>query len=100
MLVGTTLNEVATNIGYPDGEAMTDAQLLDRVKEMGGIYDALRDLYDGERAAQVVAAFCERTPAAKPFDLWSRIASAPVRAVVIEQCKRKAAQGGAPVWLY
>jgi para-nitrobenzyl esterase len=89
MLVGTTLNEVATNIGHPDGEAMTDAQLLAQVREMVG-----------ERAAEVVAVFRERTPRAKPFDLWSRIASAPVRGVAIEQCKRKAALGGAPTWLY
>jgi para-nitrobenzyl esterase len=89
MLVGTTLNEVATNIGHPDGETMTDAQLLAQVHEMVG-----------ERAAEVVAVFRERTPRAKPFDLWSRIASAPVRGVAIEQCKRKAALAGAPAWLY
>ena len=89
MLVGTTLNEVATNIGHPDGEAMTNAQLLAQVHEMVG-----------ERAAEVVAVFRERTPRAKPFDLWSRIASAPVRGVAIEQCKRKAALAGAPAWLY
>jgi len=51
MLVGTTLNEVATNIGHPDGEAMTNAQLLAQVHEMVG-----------ERAADVVAVFRERTP--------------------------------------
>jgi para-nitrobenzyl esterase len=48
----------------------------------------------------VVAVFQGRTPRAKPFDLWSRIASAPVRGVAIEQCKRKAALAGAPAWLY
>jgi para-nitrobenzyl esterase len=89
MLIGTTLNEVTTNIGRPDGEAMTDVQLLDYVKEMVG-----------ERAPQVVEVFRKRTPEVKPFDLWSRIASAPIRGAAIEQCKRKAEQGGAPVWLY
>jgi len=89
MIVGTTLNEVATNIGHSDGEAMTKARLLAQVQEMVG-----------ERAAEVVAVFQERTPKAKPFDLWSRIASAPVRGVAIEQCKRKAALDGAPTWLY
>jgi len=89
LLIGTTLNEAGTNIGRPDGEAMSDAQLLDRVKEMVG-----------NRAAQVIAVFRERTPQATPFDLWSRIASAPVRGAAIEQCKRKAALDAAPVWLY
>ena len=89
MLMGTTLNEIATNIGYPEGEAMTDTELLARVKEKVG-----------EPAGQVVAAFRQRTPEAKTFDLWSRIASAPVRGAVIEQCKRKVTAGEAPVWLY
>ena len=89
MLMGTTLNEIATNIGYPEGEAMTETELLARVKEKVG-----------ERAGQVVAAFRQRTPEAKAFDLWSRIASAPVRGAVIEQCKRKVMAGEAPVWLY
>jgi para-nitrobenzyl esterase len=89
MLIGTTLNEAGTNIGRPDGEAMSEAELLDRVKKQ-----------IGDRAAQVVAIFRERTPQATPFDLWSRIASAPVRGAAIEQCKRKAALGAAPVWLY
>jgi para-nitrobenzyl esterase len=89
MLIGTTLNEAGTNIGRPDGEAMSEVELLDRVKQQVG-----------DRAAQVVAIFRERTPQATPFNLWSRIASAPVRGAAIEQCKRKAALGAAPVWLY
>jgi para-nitrobenzyl esterase len=89
MIVGTTLNEFVNNINNPDGEGMTDAQLLEHV---AGLY--------GERAVQVVAAFRERTPAAKPFDLWSRIACAPIRAMAIEQCARKAAQRAAPAYLY
>jgi len=89
MLMGTTLNEMATNIGYPEGESMTETELLARVKENVGA-----------RAGQVVAAFRQRTPQAKTFDLWSRIASAPVRGAVIEQCKRKVTVGEAAVWLY
>ncbi len=89
MIVGTTLNEFVNNINSPDGEGLTDAQLLERV---AGIH--------GGQATQVVAVFRERTPAAKPFDLWSRIASAPVRAMAIEQCARKAAQTAAPAYLY
>ena len=89
MLVGTNLNEFIHNINNPDGEAMTDEQMLGMVK---GIY--------GERAQQVVATFRERTPSAKPFDIWSHIAAAPIRAAAIEQCTRKAAQRAAPAYLY
>ena len=89
MLMGTTLNEMATNIGSPEGESMTDTELLARVREIVG-----------ERAGQVVEAFRQRTPEAKAFDLWSRIASAPVRGAVIEQCRRKVTVAEGPVWLY
>jgi para-nitrobenzyl esterase len=89
LLIGTTLNEVVTNIGNPDGEAMTHAQLLDNV----------RALY-GTRTESLVSTFRQRTPDATAFEIWSRIASAPVRGVAIQQCKLKAAQAAAPAWLY
>jgi len=89
MIVGTNLNEFFTNINHPDGELMTEEQMLAQVR---GTY--------GDRAQQVAAAFRERTPHAKPFDIWSRIAAAPVRAAAIEQCERKAAQNAAPAYLY
>ncbi len=89
MLVGTNLNEFVNNINNPDGEGMTEEQMVSRVE---GIY--------GERAGRVVATFRERTPGAKPFDIWSHIAAAPIRAAAIEQCTRKAAQRAAPAYLY
>jgi para-nitrobenzyl esterase len=89
MIIGTTLNEFVTAINHPEYEAMTDADLQLRTRE---IY--------GERAKSVIDAFHARTPAAKPFDLWSRIAAAGVRASAIEQAKLKAAQGRAPAYLY
>ena len=89
MIVGTNLNEFTTNINHPDGEGMTEEEMVTRVR---GAY--------GDRAEQVVAVFRERTPHAKPFDIWSRIATAPVRASAIEQCTRKAAQNAAPAYLY
>ena len=89
MIVGTNLNEFVTNINRPDGEGMTEEEMLAAVR---GVY--------GNRAEQVVAAFRDRTPRAKPFDIWSHIGAAPVRATAIEQCKRKAAQNAAPAYLY
>jgi para-nitrobenzyl esterase len=89
MIIGTTLNEFVHNINNPDGESMSAAEMLERVK---GVH--------GERAAQVVAVFRERTPDAKPFDVWSRIACAPIRGAAIDQCTRKSAQRAAPAYLY
>jgi para-nitrobenzyl esterase len=89
MMVGTNLNEFTHNINNPDGEAMSEEQMLERVK---GIH--------GERTPQIVATFRSRTPNAKPFDIWSRIACAPIRGAAIEQCTRKAAQQAAPAYLY
>ncbi|AJP72499.1 carboxylesterase/lipase family protein [Sphingomonas hengshuiensis] len=89
MIIGTTLNEFTTGINHPEVEAMTRAELLARVEA----------IYPG-KAATIVAAFARRTPADKPFDLWSRIASAPVRQAAIAQAQAKARAGGAPAYLY
>jgi para-nitrobenzyl esterase len=89
MIIGTTLNEFVTAINHPEYEAMSDEILQSRVRE---VY--------ADKAPSVIAAFRERTPQAKPFDLWSRIASAGVRESAIRQAKLKAAQGRAPAYLY
>ena len=89
MIIGTTLNEFVTALNHPELEALSEADLETRVRE---IY--------GERTMEVIGAFRQRTPRAKPFDLWSRIAAAGVRGSAIEQAKLKAAQGRAPAYLY
>jgi para-nitrobenzyl esterase len=89
MIIGTTLNEFVTALNHPEFEAMSEADLQTRVRE----------LY-GDKAASVVDAFRERTPRAKPFDIWSRIAASGVRGSAIAQAKLKAAQGRAPAYLY
>jgi para-nitrobenzyl esterase len=89
MIIGTTLNEFVTAINHPEFEAMSEADLETHVRE---IY--------GERTMSVIDAFRRRTPRAKPFDLWSRIAASGVRGSAIEQAKLKAAQGGAAAYLY
>ena len=89
MIIGTTLNEFTTGINHPEYELMTQGELLSRVEAR----------YPG-RGRGIVDAFRGRTPNAKPFDLWSRIASAPVRQAAIEQARSKAAQHGAPAYLY
>jgi para-nitrobenzyl esterase len=89
MIIGTTLNEFVTALNHPEFEAMSEADLEKRVSEI-----------HGERAMSVIGAFRQRTPRAKPFDIWSRIAASGVRGSAIEQAKLKAAQGRAPAYLY
>jgi para-nitrobenzyl esterase len=89
MIIGTTLNEFVTALNHPEYEAMSEADLETRVRE---IY--------GESTTSVISAFRQRTPQAKPFDLWSRVAASGVRGSAIEQAKLKAAQGRAPAYLY
>ncbi len=89
MIIGTTLNEFVTAINHPEFEAMSEAELETRVRAI-----------HGEKAKSVIGAFRQRTPRAKPFDLWSHIAASGVRGSAIEQAKLKAAQGRAPAYLY
>jgi len=89
MIIGTTLNEFVSGINHPEYEQMTDAELETRVRGMFA-----------DKSPQILAAFRERTPKAKPFDLWSHIAASTVRENAIKQCKAKAALGKAPAYLY
>jgi para-nitrobenzyl esterase len=89
MIIGSTLNEFVTAINHPEYEAMTAAELENRVSAMFG-----------GQAPEVLAAFRKRTPTAAPFDLWSHIAASSVREAAIAQATAKAALGGAPAYLY
>jgi para-nitrobenzyl esterase len=89
LIVGTTLNELGNNIDDPEGKNLSEQALRGRVKDLAG-----------DRADAIIEAFRRRLPHATPADLWSRIASAPVRSMAIEQCSRKAAAGRAKTWLY
>ena len=89
MIIGTTLNEFVTAINHPEYELMTDPDLEQRVK---GLF--------GDQTPSILAAFRARTPRAKPFDLWSRIAASSVRDNAVKQAAAKAAQGRAPAYLY
>lgn len=89
LMVGTTLNEFASGINHPEYEQMSEAELLARVEAS----------YPG-KGATIVSSFKKRTPQEKPFDLWSRIASAPIRQAAINQALAKARQGTAAAYLY
>jgi para-nitrobenzyl esterase len=89
MIIGTTLNEFANGMNNPDFKLMTEEELVART---GSIYAG--------RAEKIVSAFRQRTPGALPCELWSRIASAPIRQAAVNQAVVKAALNAAPAYLY
>jgi para-nitrobenzyl esterase len=89
MIIGTTLNEFTTALNHPEYESMSADELQQRVT---GTF--------GEKGPGIIEAFRQRTPKAKPFDLWSHIAVSTVREAAIKQAQAKEALGAAPVYLY
>jgi para-nitrobenzyl esterase len=89
MMIGTTLNEFVTGINHPEYETMPDSDLTARV-----------EAFAPGKSRTVIDAFRRRTPEASPFDLWSRIATAPIRQSAIDQAHRKARHSHAPAYLY
>ena len=89
MLIGTTLNEFAGGINNPNVDSLTEAELAGRVREMYG-----------ERGSAILAAFRKAHPTAKPYDIFSFISTVPTRHNAVTQAELKAAQGGAPAYLY
>jgi para-nitrobenzyl esterase len=89
LLVGANLNEFVSGVDNPNAYSLTEAELLERLGKRFG-----------ERSRGIVEAFRSCYPWAKPFDLFSVIATASVRQSAVTMATRKAAQGGAPAYLY
>jgi para-nitrobenzyl esterase len=89
MIIGSTLNEFVTGINHPEREAMREEELA-----------RLVEAFTPGRGGAVITAFRRRTPNASPFDLWSRIAAAPVRQGAVAQAMAKAKHSRAPAYLY
>ncbi len=89
LLVGNTLNEFVNGINKPDAFRMTEEELRTNVTNIWK-----------EKTGAVMGAFREAYPNANFFQLWSAIATSPVRASTLEQARIKAAQKGAPVYVY
>lgn len=89
LIIGSTLNEFVSGINQPDCDAMDETALLARVER-----------FLPGRADAVIRAFRTATPGAKPFDLWSRIATAPIRQAVIDQAARRLAAGAARTYVF
>lgn len=89
LIIGSTLNEFVTGINDPAAFAMTDDELRRKVAR-----------FVPGRAEAAIAAFRATGPKDKPFALWSRIATAPIRQAVIDQARRRLQVGSAPTWLF
>lgn len=89
LIIGSTLNEFVTGINQPDSDAMDEAALRARVER-----------FLPGRADAVIRAFRDSSPAARPFDVWSRIATAPIRQAVIDQAARRLAAGAIQTHLF
>ncbi len=89
LIIGSTLNEFVTGINQPDCDDTDEAALRARV-----------ETFLSGRSDAVIRAFRAGMPGAKPFDLWSRIATAPLRQAVIDQAARRLAAGAARTHLF
>jgi para-nitrobenzyl esterase len=89
LLVGNTLNEFVTATNHPEFMLMTDNELQKRVETslLG-------------KSAAVIAAFRAAYPNAKPYQLWSVIATSRVRSASLAQARLKAERQAAPAYLY
>lgn len=90
LIVGTTLTEFAVGYMDPDFEKLTFAELRRRIVKGHGSTDGQR-IYDAFRRGHPDAT------AAKLYAIWF---SAGTRHAAVRQATLKAAQGGAPAYLY
>jgi para-nitrobenzyl esterase len=90
IMVGTVLNEFVNGINHPEYEAMTEEEVAKRATTFFG----------AQHGPEILKIFNEQHPGEKPFDIYSRMMAASVRQGAVTQCERKAAQGGAPAYLY
>ncbi len=89
LLVGNTLNEFVNGMNRPDAFQMPEAELRSNVQKIWG-----------DKTDRLVQAFRDAYPHANFFQLWSAIATSPVRAATLEQVRRKAAQHSGPAYCY
>jgi para-nitrobenzyl esterase len=89
MLIGTCLNEMVNGTDNPERETLTSEEVMKRVTARYG-----------EKANDIVQAYRKEYPHESPFGLWAAISAAGMRQNAITQAERKAAQGGAPAYMY
>jgi para-nitrobenzyl esterase len=91
LMVGTVLNEFTNSIqmGDPELDSMPIEEVRKRVSAQ-----------HHDKTDHIIEVFREAHPKASPFELLSRINSASNRQNAVTQAERKAAQSGAPSFLY
>jgi para-nitrobenzyl esterase len=89
LIVGTCLNEFVMATDHPEYALWTQKDLHKKVSEMYG-----------DSSSEIIAVFQRSNPSAKPFEIYARIATAPIRMSAVEQADRKAQLGRAPAYLY
>jgi para-nitrobenzyl esterase len=89
MIIGTCMNEMVNGTDNPDRDTLTQADLLKRAT------DRYKD-----KAGDIIAAYRKEYPKDSPFATWAAISAAGIRQSAITQAERKAAQNGAPVYMY
>ena len=88
-LVGSTFHEFSPGINNPQAHRL----------DWAGLSKALQPRL-GQRTDAVIAEYRRVFPAAKPFEILGIVGADLFRRGAVLQAERKAAQGGAPVYLY
>jgi para-nitrobenzyl esterase len=89
MIVGNTINEFINAMDRPNAFKMTPEELATNV----------RSLYN-DRTDLVISTFRKSFPNANNFQLWSVIGASSVRAMSLQQVRRKTALKAAPAYCY
>jgi para-nitrobenzyl esterase len=89
LLTGTIFNELTSALNHPIGNAMSESELQQGVREVFG-----------NSAAGIIAAYRRDYPRASPFGIYGAIAAEPFRRASQEQAARKAALGAASAYVY
>ena len=89
MLIGTNLNEFVNGVDNPEVDTLTDAQLMERLKEQYG-----------DKGRAIAEAYRREYPKESPFGIWAAISAASTRQNAFTQAERKAALGAAPAYQY
>jgi para-nitrobenzyl esterase len=89
MLIGTNLNEFVNGVDNPEVDTLTDAQLMERLKEQYG-----------DKGRAIAEAYRREYPKESPFGVWAAISAASTRQNAFTQAERKAALGAAPAYQY
>src|ERR1017187_4068088 len=89
MIVGTNLNEFVNAVDNPNGEKMTDAELMTKLTER----------YH-DNAAAIAEAYRKEYARESPFGIWATVAASDTRRNAMAQAEKKAALGAAPAFEY